>query len=62
MGGEDIFLICSDGVWESLPIEAMEKVLSPKGIDAAARGLLDALMASECSDNISFIIIKIGNR
>ena len=56
---EEILLICSDGVWESMPLEDLEKALSPEKIDAAARSLFDALMAVECRDNISFILIKV---
>ena len=58
MGANEILLICSDGVWESLPLEAVENALSPANIDEMAESLFDALMASECQDNISFILIK----
>ena len=59
MEAEEILLICSDGVWESLPLEIIEKALRPANLDMAARCLFDALMASECQDNISFIIVKV---
>ena len=59
MDVEEILLICSDGVWESLSLETIETALSPKKIDVAAGSLFDALMTAECNDNISFIIIKV---
>ena len=51
------FLVCCDGVWESLPIEDIEKCLCEVSAQGAAQKLLDALLASECRDNISFIIL-----
>jgi protein phosphatase len=62
--GEETLFICSDGVWESLRHEDMEKILvkknlsSPADLRSTAQKLAKALMASECRDNVSFIIIK----
>jgi protein phosphatase len=59
-GREEILFICSDGVWESLRHEDMEEILSSSAdLCFTAQKLTEALMASECSDNVSFIIIKL---
>lgn len=56
------FLICCDGVWESLTIDDIEKCLRESSSQDAAQKLLDALLASECRDNISFIILDTGEQ
>ncbi|MDR1581241.1 MAG: serine/threonine-protein phosphatase [Synergistaceae bacterium] len=55
-------LICSDGVWESLSAVEIEKALSRADRDfrAAADRLFDALSASECGDNVSFILLNLS--
>jgi protein phosphatase len=56
----EIILICSDGVWESLSAEEIEKALSTAEQDfaAAANELSRMLIMTECGDNVSFIILK----
>jgi protein phosphatase len=58
--GDDILFICSDGVWESLQHKDIEEILSSSAdLCSTAQKLTEALMASECRDNVSFIIIKL---
>ena len=54
------FFICSDGVWEALPLEAIEKCHA----DHSAKEAGDLLAAAfevkkeDCRDNVSFIVIE----
>lgn len=47
------FLLCSDGVWEALTIDEIEKCTSPQEL---ANILLN--LHKNCKDNISFIMIE----
>lgn len=59
--GEEILFICSDGVWESLRHKDVEKILlSSADLRPAAQKLAEALTASKCRDNVSFIFIKLS--
>ncbi|MDR2612524.1 MAG: serine/threonine-protein phosphatase [Deltaproteobacteria bacterium] len=50
--------LCSDGVWEALPLETLEEIVClPPG--EAAAGLAGALFQVQASDNVSFIILDI---
>ena len=53
--GSDTFFICSDGVWEALSGAALKTLLSNSSQETAS-ALFCALMASECRDNVSFIL------
>jgi protein phosphatase len=54
------FLICCDGVWEALPLERIENCLSADFPGKAAEKLFEALMETECRDNVSFILLDIA--
>lgn len=54
----NMFLICSDGLWEVLPLNELEEILSRNMVEAAQM-LVDAAFAANAKDNFSFIIIKI---
>jgi protein phosphatase len=56
---EDEYLICSDGVWETMPADELGGFLSGPFPESAGE-LLKALMSSECRDNISFIWLADG--
>ncbi|MDR1297008.1 MAG: serine/threonine-protein phosphatase [Deltaproteobacteria bacterium] len=54
------YFICSDGVWEALPLEEIEQILclpTPLAAATLARRLFEA----DASDNISFIILDQGD-
>jgi protein phosphatase len=56
----DRFLICCDGVWEALSREDIENSVADDSLEAAARGLYDAVMKTGCGDNASFILLEIN--
>ena len=53
----DGFFACSDGVWEALPIDEIEKSLSGDDILNACSELQKKLFSAECSDNVSFVFV-----
>jgi len=57
-GGEKFF-ICSDGVWEALPLTELEECLGAedmlKGCDELGRKLLE----TDCEDNVAFVFAEI---
>jgi len=52
---KDRFFACSDGVWEALPIEEIEKSLSGDDILTVCSELQKKLFSVKCSDNVSFV-------
>ena len=57
------FLVCSDGVWEAMPIDEIEACLCEDTSETAenmAKKLLG--LQERCNDNISFIIVENRNR
>jgi serine/threonine protein phosphatase PrpC len=52
----DLYLICSDGVWENLGDGQIEKSLSGRDPLVCAEELASLLKAGEASDDFSFII------
>ena len=56
------FLVCSDGVWEAMPIDEIEACLCEDTSETAenmAKKLLG--LQERCNDNISFIIVENRN-
>ncbi|MDR1658462.1 MAG: serine/threonine-protein phosphatase [Deltaproteobacteria bacterium] len=54
----DLFLVCSDGVWESLDDNGLEDCLSSGDPETAALNLAEVLMAKNAGDNFSFIVAQ----
>ena len=54
----DIFFICSDGVWETFPLEEIEKTLSNINSFDGCSELAKNLLEAQCKDNVSFILIS----
>ncbi|MDR1658063.1 MAG: serine/threonine-protein phosphatase [Deltaproteobacteria bacterium] len=50
--------LCSDGVWEALPLEKIEEILC-QPIQQAADMLVEAMFKEQAPDNISFIILDL---
>ncbi len=59
---DERLFVCSDGVWEALPLETLSQCVCVPGIEAAARKLFDELSQSGCDDNVTFILLDIERR
>jgi len=53
---EDMFFLCSDGVWGELEKEEIKECLSK---EKPCESLLDVLKAKPLKDNLSFAILKV---
>jgi protein phosphatase len=58
----DIYLLCSDGLWASVPDEGIASIVRAAGddIDGACRRLVDAANDAGGPDNISVIVVRVG--
>ncbi|MFV1873519.1 MAG: PP2C family protein-serine/threonine phosphatase [Oleiphilus sp.] len=56
----DTFLLCSDGLYNEVPVTEMEKALKLGSLDKASDTLMKKCLESEARDNVSFILIKAG--
>jgi len=56
---DDIFLVCSDGLWGEFSIDELEECFSSDNIEEIASNLLKALDKKEVKDNVSFVIVKV---
>ena len=55
----DSFLVCSDGVWETLSSRKLAEMLALEiPLQDAARELFNVLLSANCRDNVSFIYYK----
>jgi protein phosphatase len=54
---EDEYFVCSDGVWEAIPIDALGSLLRGPYPESAG-AIKEALLGAPCRDNISFIWVK----
>jgi serine/threonine protein phosphatase PrpC len=59
---DDIFFICSDGVWEILPEEILGDCLMESDPEESALVLAQGLLEVNCPDNFSFILQKIDGQ
>lgn len=57
---QGIILICSDGLWGSVPDTAMQAVLQDKGLSLQAKAdvLIEKAIAGESTDNITAILME----
>jgi len=55
----DIFLVCSDGLWGEIVIDELEECFDSDDIEIITDNLLKLLDKKEQKDNISFIIVKV---
>jgi serine/threonine protein phosphatase PrpC len=53
----DVFLICSDGLWEALDEDEIEESLAASDLAVSAWGLLDALADVGLADDCSFVLL-----
>jgi protein phosphatase len=57
----DLYLVCSDGLWGSVPDEKMKSILgSTTDIEAACQLLIDAANDAGGPDNITAVIVRVG--
>jgi serine/threonine protein phosphatase PrpC len=60
LAGRETFLLCSDGLWESVGRPDMEDCFQPPHGEAEC--LFNKAMASGARDNISLIVVKISEK
>ena len=58
----DAFFLCSDGVWEALSREEIEKCLLMPDEKAGCEELRERLLDTECRDNVSFVFTRMHIR
>jgi protein phosphatase len=57
----DHYLVCSDGLWGSVPDDKMKSILlSTSDIEAACQLLIDAANEAGGPDNITAVIVRVG--
>ena len=57
----DLYLVCSDGLWGSVPDDKMKgTLLSTPDIEAACQLLIDAANEAGGPDNITAVIVRVG--
>jgi serine/threonine protein phosphatase PrpC len=58
----DIFLLCSDGLYEALPGKELFRLLTGSPPPDAARALIEAATKAGASDNITAVVVKSSER
>lgn len=53
------FLICSDGLWESVELPLLERCLAIEALESAAEQLMGEALKANASDNVSLVVIDI---
>jgi serine/threonine protein phosphatase PrpC len=57
----DLFLVCSDGLWGSVPDDKMKGIVgSTSDIEAACQLLIDAANEAGGPDNITALLVRVG--
>jgi len=59
ISGRQIFLLCTDGLWESMDAGDMAGCFSEEGPEAAVRCLFSEVMDTPAGDNISIIVLEV---
>lgn len=54
----DVYMLCSDGLYNSVNSDLIAQKLESKDVDSAVKGLIDAAIANGASDNVSAIVVK----
>jgi len=58
---DDLFLLCSDGLYNELNVEEMASVLSAGLITEMSDTLMRDCLSRDAKDNVSFILVKASN-
>ena len=56
---EEVFIICSDGVWETVSVDMLENLYKTKGIENFSESILNECLHKKADDNISVIVVHI---
>ena len=57
----DLYLLCSDGLWASVPDDKIAAILrSTDDIEAACQLLIDAANEAGGPDNITALLVRVG--
>jgi protein phosphatase len=57
----DLYLVCSDGLWGSVPDDKIKSIMgSTPHIDAACQLLIDAANEAGGPDNITAVLVRVG--
>lgn len=54
----DVFLLCSDGLYNELSSQEIEKLLHTNSLEKVSADLMQASLTQEAKDNISLIVVK----
>ena len=54
----DVYMLCSDGLYNSVNAELISQNLQNTNVDTAVKGLIAAALANNASDNVSAIVVK----
>jgi serine/threonine protein phosphatase PrpC len=54
----DTFLVCSDGLYNSVRKEDMEHFLQERNLEQCATMLIDKSLGNKASDNVSVIVVR----
>ena len=55
----DVFLICSDGLWGEFLIDELEEIFSSDSLELVNSKLLASLLTKPLKDNVSYLLIKL---
>ena len=55
----DVFILCSDGLWSEVPEDAIKKTVQEVDPAGACEGLIKLALKGEASDNITVIVFRI---
>jgi len=57
---EEFLFICTDGVWETIPIEDFEKLYLKYGVDNFADVVLNECLVKNSTDNLTLIMLHVS--
>lgn len=55
---DDLFLLCSDGLYNELSAKTLEKILASGSLTKISDKLMSECLSNEAKDNVSFIVVK----
>lgn len=58
---QDTFFICSDGLWETVPLDIIEELYQQEGFEGFSIKILEKCLEFGSKDNVSFIAISYSN-
>jgi len=54
----DVFLLCSDGLYNEVPADEIQRILS-EGVDKAATALIEAALKNGARDNVTALVFEV---